>query len=96
VWLGIAVARHLAERRLRVTKVDSAPTMISVCRSRLPDHEWIVPDMRRLSLRRRFDGILASDPFFISITLASSGCSRVHRPHTLPLDELIAANAKGM
>jgi hypothetical protein len=30
----------------------------------LPDHEWIVADMRTLSLGRRFDGILAWDSYF--------------------------------
>ena len=61
---GQPVARHMAERGLRVTGVDSSPTMISLCRSRLPDHAWIVADMRELSLARRFDGILAWDSFF--------------------------------
>jgi SAM-dependent methyltransferase len=61
---GRPVAQHMKECGLRVTGVDSSPTMISLCRSRLPDHEWIVADMRRLSLGRRFDGILAWDSFF--------------------------------
>ena len=61
---GRPVARHMHERGLHVTGVDSSPTMISLCHSRLPDHEWIVADMRRLSLGRRFDGILAWDSFF--------------------------------
>jgi hypothetical protein len=30
----------------------------------MPDHEWIVSDMRSLALGRRFDGILAWDSFF--------------------------------
>ena len=38
--------------------------MISLCRSRLREHEWIVADMRSLSLGRAFDGILAWDSFF--------------------------------
>ena len=38
--------------------------MISFCRDRLPDQEWIVADMRQLALHRRFDGILAWDSFF--------------------------------
>jgi SAM-dependent methyltransferase len=61
---GRPVAQHMHERGLLVTGVDSSPTMISLCRSRLPDHEWMVADMRRLSLSRRFDGILAWDSFF--------------------------------
>jgi trans-aconitate methyltransferase len=54
----------MAELGLRVTGVDSSPTMISFCRERLSDHEWIVADMRQLALGRRFDGILAWDSFF--------------------------------
>jgi trans-aconitate methyltransferase len=54
----------MADQGLRMTGVDSSPTMISLCRERLPDHEWIVADMRELSLGRRFDGILAWDSFF--------------------------------
>src|ERR1051325_7342072 len=61
---GRPVAQHMVERGLRVTGVDSSPTMIALSRERLPDQEWIVADMRQLSLRRRFDGILAWDSFF--------------------------------
>ncbi len=61
---GRPVAAHMAERELRVTGVDSSPAMISLCRERLPGHEWIVADMRTLALGRRFDGILAWDSFF--------------------------------
>jgi SAM-dependent methyltransferase len=61
---GRPVAQYLAERGLHVTGVDSSPTMISLCQSRLPNHECIVGDMRGLSLGRRFDGILAWDSFF--------------------------------
>jgi SAM-dependent methyltransferase len=61
---GRPVAQHMAERGLRVTGIDSSPAMISVCRTRLPDHEWIVADLRALSLRRRFDGVLAWDQYY--------------------------------
>jgi 2-polyprenyl-3-methyl-5-hydroxy-6-metoxy-1,4-benzoquinol methylase len=61
---GCPVASHLHACGLNVTGVDSSPTMISLCRQRLPDHEWMVADMRELALGRRFDGILAWDSFF--------------------------------
>ena len=61
---GRPVAQHMVERGLRVTGVDSSPSMISFCRERLPDQEWILADMRQLTLGRRFDGILAWDSFF--------------------------------
>src|SRR5262245_14298197 len=61
---GWPVARHLAAGGLRVTGVDSSPTLISLCRRRLPDHDWMVADMRTLSLACRFEGILAWDSYF--------------------------------
>jgi SAM-dependent methyltransferase len=61
---GRPVAQHLVEQGLQVMGVDSSPTMISLCRGRMPAQEWIVADMRTLSLGRRFDGILAWDSFF--------------------------------
>ena len=61
---GEPVALHMVECGLRVTGVDSSPTLISLCRERMPDQEWIVGDMRSVSLGRRFDGVLAWDSFF--------------------------------
>jgi trans-aconitate methyltransferase len=56
------VARDLAESGIHVTGVDTSPTLISLCRERLPKHDCA--DMRRLALNARFDGILAWDSFF--------------------------------
>jgi SAM-dependent methyltransferase len=61
---GSPVATFLASCGLRVTGVDTSPTLISLCRERLPDHEWLVGDMRSLELSRTFDGLLAWDSFF--------------------------------
>jgi predicted TPR repeat methyltransferase len=78
---GLPVAAHLSERGMRVTGIDASPTMISLCRSRLPDHEWIVADMRTLSLGRRFGGILAWDSFFHLDHDAQRGMFRVFAAH---------------
>jgi SAM-dependent methyltransferase len=61
---GSPVAIHMVERGLRVTGVDSSPDLIALCRAQMPDQEWIVADMRALSLGRTFDGVLAWDSFF--------------------------------
>jgi len=61
---GSPVALHMVAQGFRVTGVDSSPTLISLCRTRMPDQEWIVGDMRSLALGRRFGGILAWDSFF--------------------------------
>lgn len=61
---GSPVAQYMVDGGFRVTGVDSSPTLISLCRERLPDQAWLVADMRSLPLARRFDGVLAWDSFF--------------------------------
>jgi len=61
---GRPVAAYIVERGFKVTGVDSSPTMIELCRARLPDQRWIVADMRELGLDEQFDGVLAWDSFF--------------------------------
>ena len=61
---GIPVAFHLVQHGLRVTGVDTSPTLISLCRQRMPEHEWIVAEMQALALPQRFDGLLGWDSFF--------------------------------
>jgi len=56
---GRPIARELVRRGYRVTGIDSSPSLIALCRERMPGEEWIVADMRRLDLRRRFDGLVA-------------------------------------
>ena len=61
---GEPIARYLVTEGRRVVGVDSSPSMIAMCSARLPNHEWVVADMRALDLGRRFVGILAWDSFF--------------------------------
>jgi SAM-dependent methyltransferase len=62
--MGEPMARYLIEEGFAVTGVDSAPSMIALCRSRFPEREWVVSDMRTLALGQRFDGVLAWNSFF--------------------------------
>ncbi len=61
---GSPVALNMVKNGLHITGVDASPTLISLCRDRMPDQEWILGDMRALSLNRKFDGVLAWDSFF--------------------------------
>jgi cyclopropane fatty-acyl-phospholipid synthase-like methyltransferase len=61
---GEPVARLLVEHGMHVTGVDASPEMVALARDRMPGQEWLVADMRRLALDRRFDGILAWDSYF--------------------------------
>src|SRR3954468_8566200 len=58
------IDRYFIEKGCEVTGIDSSSRLIYMCKNRFPDQNWIVSDMRSLSLDRRFDGILAWDSFF--------------------------------
>ena len=62
--MGEPIAAYLIGRGARVTGIDSSASLIELCRSRYPDQEWQVADMRELDLGRRFDGLLAWHSFF--------------------------------
>src|SRR5258708_5305602 len=58
---GEPLARYFIDRGCDVTGVDSSSSLVGMCRDRFPGQDWLVADMRTLSLSRRFDGILAWD-----------------------------------
>jgi SAM-dependent methyltransferase len=81
---GSPVAQHMVERGLHLTGVDSSPTLISLCRQRLSDQQWLVEDMRSLRLSRRFDGVLAWDSFFHLTPADQRGMFDVFARHAAP------------
>jgi SAM-dependent methyltransferase len=61
---GAPMAEYLVNQGFAVDGIDSSPTLIALCRERLPQRSWRVADMRGLALERTFDGLLAWDSFF--------------------------------
>ena len=61
---GKPMAAYLLAQGFDICGVDSSPTMISLAQGNYPDREWIVADMRALSLGRTVDGVMAWDSFF--------------------------------
>jgi predicted TPR repeat methyltransferase len=61
---GEPIARFFLEAGYFVTGIDVAPAMLEICRARFPQAWWIQCDMRSMTLRRRFDAIIAWDSFF--------------------------------
>jgi SAM-dependent methyltransferase len=62
--MGEPIAGYLIGRGVRLTGLDSSPSLLALARGRFPAHEWIVGDMRALDLGRRFDGLIAWHSFF--------------------------------
>jgi SAM-dependent methyltransferase len=81
---GMPVAHHLVQQGLRVTGVDTSPTLIALCRRRMPEQEWIVSDMRAVALHRRFNGILGWDSFFFLKPDDQRNMFRVFAAHAAP------------
>ena len=75
------IARYLIEKGCEVTGIDSSPALIGMCKDRFPDQDWIVADMRTLSLDRRFDGILAWNSFFHLCPEDQRGMFPIFRRH---------------
>jgi predicted TPR repeat methyltransferase len=61
---GEPIAGHFIAAGFAITGIDSSQALIAICKDRFPSHEWLVEDMRRLALGRRFDGLIAWDSFF--------------------------------
>ena len=61
---GDPIAAHFIGQGHAVTGIDSAASAISIARSRFPDAEWQVMDMRALDLPGSFDGIVGWHSFF--------------------------------
>ena len=61
---GEPIAKYLIEQGFDVGGVDASPSLISLCRIRFPDREWLVADMRTLELGKKFHGLVAWDSCF--------------------------------
>lgn len=81
---GEPIARYFIGCGHRVTGVDSSQTLIGLCATRFPDHDWIVGDMRRLSLGTRFGGIIAWDSFFHLTPDNQAAMFAIFRAHAGP------------
>lgn len=78
------IARYLIAAGFSLTGVDSSPAMIGLCKSRFPDHDWRVADMRTLALGRSFDGLIAWDSFFFLTHDAQRTMFPIFRAHAAP------------
>ncbi len=61
---GEPIAAWLIAQGYCVTGVDTAPSLLALCRHRFPAHDWFERDMRSIALDKPFNGIVAWDSFF--------------------------------
>ena len=78
------IARFFIEQRYELVGVDASSALISACKTRFPEQEWIIQDMRTLSLDRNFNGLIAWDSFFHLSPAAQRGMFPIFRKHAGP------------
>ena len=61
---GSPVALYMTACGLDVAGVYASPSLIALCRERMPGQRCIVGDVRAPPVAERFDGVLAWDNFF--------------------------------
>ena len=61
---GRPIAGWLIGEGYRLTGADFSEPMLELARSRWPNGDWRLADMRRLDLPERFDGIIGWNSFF--------------------------------
>jgi ubiquinone/menaquinone biosynthesis C-methylase UbiE len=81
---GEPIARYLIVCGHAVTGVDSAPSLIELCKVRFPEQTWVVADMRKLALGVKFAGLLAWDSFFHLTAEDQRAMFEVFRAHAAP------------
>ncbi|MDF1757528.1 MAG: class I SAM-dependent methyltransferase [Legionellaceae bacterium] len=62
--MGEPIAKYFLDHGYELTGVDSNENLLSLAASRLPKGEFLVADMRSLSLDKKFDLIIAWNSFF--------------------------------
>lgn len=62
--MGEPIARYFVHRGHYITGVDGSHSQISLATKRYPEQKWIVADMRRLEINKKFDCILAWHSLF--------------------------------
>jgi trans-aconitate methyltransferase len=61
---GEPIDRYLVANGCDVTAIDASPSMIALAKKHFPQLNFTVMDMRKLSIDRKFDGLLAWNSFF--------------------------------
>lgn len=61
---GKPILEYLISNKFKVTGVDASLKMIEIASRNFPNVEFIIEDMRKLSINKKFDAIIAWHSFF--------------------------------
>ena len=61
---GVPIMGYLLEQELHVTGVDASYRILEIAQQHFPSADFILSDMRKLSLNRKFDALIAWHSFF--------------------------------
>lgn len=78
------IDRYFIDNGCNITGVDSSPELIAICKDHFPSQEWHIGDMRTLSLRHAFNGVLAWDSFFHLCPSDQRQMFPIFRKHAAP------------
>ena len=83
------IAAYLIAQGCKLTGVDSAPSMLALCRQRFSKARWIESDMRRLALGEKFQGLVVWDSFFHLTQDDQRRMMPIFRAHAAPKAALL-------
>ncbi len=86
---GEPIADYLIAQGCNVTGIDASPSMISICKKRFLHSNWLTADMRKLSLGRTFNGMIAWNSFFHLCREDQRKMFPIFRQHAAPDAALI-------
>ncbi len=62
--MGEPIGKYFIDKGYQLTGIDGSSKLIDLARARLPEGQFMVGDMRKVSLKEKFDSILAWNSFF--------------------------------
>jgi cyclopropane fatty-acyl-phospholipid synthase-like methyltransferase len=61
---GKPILEYLSNNNLNIIGVDASTEMLTIARNNFPTNEFVLEDMRKLALNKKFDAIIAWHSFF--------------------------------
>ncbi|MCF6764947.1 GNAT family N-acetyltransferase [Thiotrichales bacterium 19S3-7] len=61
---GEPIAKFFIEKNYPLIGIDNSEAMLSLCKKRFPNNQWLLMDMRKITLTQTFDCVIAWHSFF--------------------------------